>query len=64
MAESDGLRQAYGIPAIAGTRPGYVFAKYRQQKRQDRKKKEPADEFRINDNEPGEEEKKGIDIKV
>jgi hypothetical protein len=64
MAESDGLNQAYGISAVSGTRPGYVFAKYRQQKRQERRKKEPAEEFRLNENEPGAEEKKGVDIKV
>ena len=64
MAESDGLGQTYGIPAVAGTRPGYVFAKYRQQKRQDRKKKEHADESHRDEGGSGEQEKKGVDIKV
>jgi hypothetical protein len=64
MAESDGLTQAYGVPAVAGTRPGYVFAKYRQIKKQERKKKEPEGEFSLEGTGQGEEEKKGVDIKV
>jgi len=64
MAESDGLRQAYNIPAVSGTRPGYVYAKNRQQRRQDRKRHALPPE------EPGKEEsasgddKKHVDIKV
>jgi|WetSurMetagenome_2_1015567.scaffolds.fasta_scaffold00033_22 hypothetical protein len=61
MAESDGLKQTYNVPAVAGVRQGYVFAKNRQ-KKQDRKKQEQHKE-------PGKEEasgddKKHVDIKV
>jgi hypothetical protein len=61
MAESDGLRQAYNIPAVTGVRPGYVFAKNRQQKRQEKKKHEHVEEP---ERELSEEEKKHVDIKI
>jgi hypothetical protein len=61
MAESDGLGQAYNIPAVTGVRPGYVFAKNRHQKRQEKKKHEPPEEA---GHEPDEEAKKHVDIKV
>jgi hypothetical protein len=63
MADSDGLRQLYGIPGVSGVRPGYVFAKKRQQDRRDGKKKDHLQDA----GKPGEEageEKKGVDIKV
>jgi hypothetical protein len=63
MAESDGLSQTYGVHAVAGARTGYVFAKNRQQKRKEEKKRDYSVEVEKNNVEPG-EEKKGVDIKV
>jgi hypothetical protein len=60
MAESDGLRQAHGIPAVTAVRAGYVFAKNRRNQ-QGKKKHEPPEESGAGS---GEEEKKGVDIKV
>jgi len=62
MAEDNGLKQIYGIPGLIGIRPGYVFAKMRPGKKQEKKKKEFAEEFRKAAQ--TEEEKKGIDIEV
>ncbi len=64
MADDNGLKQIYGIPGVIGIRPGYVFAKMRPRKRQEKKKKEFAEEFRKASVEPEEEEQKGIDIEV
>ncbi len=64
MADDDnGLRQIYGIPGVTGVRPGYVYARMRPGKRQEKKKKEFAEEFK-KATLPEEEEKKGIDIEV
>lgn len=63
MADDDGLRQIYGIPGPAAIRQGYTFARMRVRKRPE-KKKEFAEEFSKAAEEGGEEEKKGIDIKV
>ncbi len=64
MADDDGLRQIYGIPGITGTRPGYVFARRRPGKRQEKKNKEFAEELKKAAASPEEEEIKGIDIEV
>ncbi|HTZ18881.1 MAG TPA: hypothetical protein VMB78_10630 [Dissulfurispiraceae bacterium] len=56
------MKQIYGIPGLIGIRPGYVFAKMRPGKKQEKKKKEFAEEFRKAAQ--TEEEKKGIDIEV
>jgi hypothetical protein len=63
MAESDGLRQAYNIPAVAGTRPGYVYAKNRQQQKQGKKKRETALEPGKDESSSG-DDGKHVDIKV
>jgi hypothetical protein len=62
MAESDGLRQAYNIPAVAAARPGYVFSKNRRQKKQDKKKQETPGE-QAAEEETG-DGKQHVDIKV
>jgi hypothetical protein len=63
MAESDGLGQAYNIPAVSGARPGYVYAKNRQQKRQEKKKHETAEEKSSEETSSG-DDRKHVDIKV
>jgi len=63
MADDDGLRQIYNIPGLSAIRQGYMFARMRLRKRPG-KKKDFAEEFKKAAEEGGEEEKKGIDIKV
>jgi hypothetical protein len=63
MADSDGLRQLYGIPGVTGIRPGYVFAKRRREDKREGKKKDHPQEAGTPEEDAG-EEKKGVDIKV
>jgi hypothetical protein len=63
MADDDGLRQVYGIPGVTGTRPGYVFARMRPAKKQEKKKKDFAEEFKKATGSE-DKEKTGIDIEV
>ncbi|MGO9954034.1 MAG: hypothetical protein ACLPN1_17730 [Dissulfurispiraceae bacterium] len=63
MADDDGLRQIYGISGPSAIRQGYMFARMRVRKRPE-KRKEFAEEVEKATEEGGEEEKKGIDIKV
>ncbi len=60
----DGLNQIYGIRGLTGVSQGYVFPKTRMKKRQERQKKDFSEEHKEAAEESGEEEKKGVDIKV
>ncbi len=60
----DGLNQIYGIRGLTGVSQGNVFPRTRMKKRQERQKKEFAKEYKEAASESGEEEKKGVDIKV
>lgn len=63
MADDDGLRQIYSISGPSALQQGYTFARMRVRKRPEKKKEFP-EEFREAAEAGGDEEKKGIDIKV
>jgi hypothetical protein len=61
----DALRQVYGLPGVAAVRQGYVFARNRQRKKQEKKREKgfPEEYEKAVSEEEG-TERKHIDIRV
>lgn len=63
MADTDGLRQLYGVQSVAGIRQGNVLVKNRRQDKRGGKKKDQPQEAGRPEEDIG-DGKKHVDIKI